>query len=97
MDRNKLDSILLETRLTIVELMVARLTVAIKASKLSGGRSEALSELLAEYEDIAKSLESSALSDPRFQVLTAEERALFADEYREMIDRSKDQFRSIFD
>lgn len=96
MDRIALNTMLLEARLTIMELIVGRMVISLKVGLLSRDVSEALRESLEEYEGVAKALETSALGDSRVQHLAPEERALVADEYREMVERMKTQLRSLF-
>src|SRR5450432_3794751 len=96
MDAKKLDNILILSRIAILELMVARITVSLRAARSPYSTSAAVQETLEEYEGFARGLEDAMYKLPQLQPLTDAERSLLADEYREMIDQMKGRVRDLF-
>lgn len=100
MDRSKLDTILLTLRVEMLELMVFRLTVFMRTSGLTTATStavqSAVKSTVSELETYARGLEISAHSDPQMALLPPEIRALFADEFRELLERMKGRLHELY-
>lgn len=96
MDPKTLDSALLELRLVILELLVMRLHVAVIADRTKQPSSAVRSELEADLEQIAQHLEKGVYASPAGERATPEERALFADEYRGLLEAMKARLRELF-
>lgn len=96
MDQKTLDSALLELRLVILELLVMRLHVAVVADRTKRSASEVRAALEAEIEQIATRLEQAVYASAPGRRASAEERALFADEYRAMLEAMKGRLRELF-
>lgn len=93
MDQSRLDYVLLQLRVEILEPMVLRLSVVIRASGADRARLSDLSTAVQAEQDaveiFAKEMEAMALSNPKLHSLCAEERAVIADEIRELMERWK--------
>lgn len=99
-DRKRLDTILLELRVSMLEMMMLRLSVFMRASGLTTVRESAVRSALQgaqlELKVIAQALEKGAYEIPAMQLLTLDERALFADEFREMVEQMKTRLRELY-
>ena len=96
MKREALENILLQVRITILELMVLRLHVVVGSLQSHRPLPELRNRLEAELEDMAKGLETKTFDRPDLKRLTGEERALFADEFRETIEQLKSHLHALF-
>ena len=100
MDQSRLDYVLLQLRVEILELMVLRLSVVIRASGADRARLSDLSTAVQSEQDaveiFAKEMEAMALSNPKLHSLSAEERAVIADEIRELMERWKSNVGQLF-
>jgi len=96
MESATIDSIMLRSRLALVELMVVKLDVLARRELLRCTTSEALRETLAAYEEAAQALEKMVYQRPELQRLNDAERAHLADEFREMIDQMKERASGTF-
>ncbi len=104
MNRAEIDRILLDLRISILEIMVVDVSVAVRTAEHQYADPDAGSESLirravldqlTRVEDLTRAHESLILADPRASTLSAEERALLADEFREMIEHLKLTIRTL--
>jgi len=89
-DRDRLDSYILDLRIALLESLLLKLHILMPlASKPTAGIDGSLDVTLHVLEEAAKSSEQNWLRDPAFNSLSDHERLLFADEARELIEGLK--------
>ena len=96
MERAVFDRIMLLGRVALIEQIMVKLDVLLRREILQCSTTEALREALESYEGAARALEQTAFQDPELQ-LTDSERAMFADEWREMLQQLKVRTEAMFD
>ena len=89
MKRQMVDYVLLQTRMRLLELLVLQLSVTARFSSGIQPMSAAVQATLEDLDACGQTLENDVLTGAVYRRLTDGERAVFANEYRKLIDQLK--------